>query len=188
MRRTTVWIANVLFAVALSFFSICGAVADEVNLNSPAETAAQPITSVNLLFDARDGRKLNLIMYGVREGQKEALKNALEGHYGSQPLKLVDTVFTDAEKYDNEPERKIDNGYCWAGSISNMLWNSGWAKNYVNPQTGNKFASEDEVFAYYFFKVQQLRSREYRGGGGLVFYGRILQSDLFPGGDADKRQ
>jgi hypothetical protein len=50
MRRTTVWIANVLFAVALSFFSICGAVADEVNLNSPAETAAQPITSVNLFL------------------------------------------------------------------------------------------------------------------------------------------
>ena len=171
MRRTTVWIANVLFAVALSFFSICGAVADEVNLNSPAETAAQPITSVNLLFDARDGRKLNLIMYGVREGQKEALKNALEHHYGSQPLKLVDTVFTDAEKYDNEPERKIDNGYCWAGSISNMLWNSGWAKNYVNPQTGNKFASEDEVFAYYFSKFSNFGVGNIAGAVDWFFMG-----------------
>ena len=89
MRKTTVWIAAALFAAVLSFFSISGAAAKEVNLNSPAGTAAQPITSVNLLFNAPDGRKLNLIIYGVREGQKAALKNALESHYGSEPLKIT---------------------------------------------------------------------------------------------------
>ncbi len=121
MRKTTVWIAAALFAAVLSFFSISGAAAKEVNLNSPAGTAAQPITSVNLLFNAPDGRKLNLIIYGVREGQKAALKNALESHYGSEPLKLIDAPFTDAEKYEHEADRKIDFGFCWACSISNML-------------------------------------------------------------------
>lgn len=104
------WIAGVLLAAILSIFSVCGAVADDpssgtatqpvvpVHLNSSAETATQPIESVNLLFNAPGGRKLNLIMYGVREGQKTALKKALEDYYSTSilinmPLKLIDAPF-----------------------------------------------------------------------------------------------
>ena len=196
MRKRTMWIAAVLLAAVLSCFSVCGAVAVDddpespsgtaaqpvvsVNLNSPEGTATQPIQSVNLLFDTPGGQQLNLIMYGVREGQIEALKNALRDHCGSignEPLKLIDAPFTDAEKYEHErdEDRSIDSGYCWACSISNMLWNSGWAKNYVNPlsPTNSKFASEDEVFAYYYSKFSNFGVGNIAGAVDWFFMGEF---------------
>ena len=184
------WIAGVLLAALLSLFSVCGAAAEDpssgtatqpvvpVNLNSPTGTAEEPMTSANLLFDAPDGRKLNLIMYGVREGQKTALKKALEDYYSTSilinmPLKLIDAPFTDAEKYEHDPDKKIDSGYCWACSVSNILWNSGWAKQCINPITGSKFASEDEVFAYYYSRFSNYGVGNIAGAIDWFFMGEF---------------
>ena len=179
-------------AALLSLFSVCGAAAEDpssgtatqpvvpVHLNSSAETATQPIESVNLLFNAPGGRKLNLIMYGVREGQKTALKKALEDYYSTSilinmPLKLIDAPFIDAEKYEHDPDRKIDSGYCWACSVSNMLWNSGWAKNCTKPlsSTNSKFASEDEVFAYYYSRFSNYGVGNIAGAVDWFFMGEF---------------
>ena len=125
----------------------------EVPLNSGANREAD-FLSVNETFATSAGPR-NLILYGLREGQKEPVLSALEKYWDPEKpvlLKLTDDAFPDAEKYDSDELRDIDSGLCWASSVSNMLWISGWAKEIVNPRSGEPFASEDDLFDYYFSK------------------------------------
>lgn len=125
----------------------------EVQLNSGANREAG-FLSVNETFATSAGPR-SLILYGLREGQEAPVLAALEKYWNPDspvPLKLIDDAFPDAEKYVSDELRDIDSGLCWASSVSNMLWISGWAKGIVNPRSGEPFASEDDLFDYYFSK------------------------------------
>ena len=65
-----------------------------------------------------------------------------------QAYKLIVDSVVDAEKFSTAIE-DYDSQLCWAATASNMLWTSGYAQAAVNPMTGEKFASEDEVFNYF---------------------------------------
>ena len=102
-----------------------------------------------------DSGPYDLIMYGLKEGNKEAVIDALEENYdpgGGSVLTLVDDAIADAEKYDSDPVEmwnSYDSRQCWAASAANMLWMAGWAEEVVNPDSDAPFTSEDEVFAYF---------------------------------------
>lgn len=122
-----------------------------IELNSGAVKGAA-LTSLNAGFTSPAGN-WNLVMCGLAEEQKASVLSALSQSFdpdAALPLKLIDSAFTDAEKYSKDSERDIDSGLCWAGSVSNLLWMSGWAKEFADPRTGRTFTSEDDVFDYYF--------------------------------------
>lgn len=54
----------------------------------------------------------------------------------------------DAEKYSTDVTG-YDAQHCWAATASNILWTTGYAKQAVNPLTGQNFTNEDEVMAYF---------------------------------------
>lgn len=121
----------------------------ELNTGAAKGTA---FTSLNAGFTSPAG-SLNLVMCGLTEEQKTPVLSALSQFFdpnAARPLKLIDNAFTDAEKFSHDEERDIDNGLCWAASVSNMLWMSGWAGEFRDPRNGRTFTSEDDVFDYYF--------------------------------------
>jgi hypothetical protein len=127
----------------------------EIDLNSGA-ARSDTFISVNEQFETDQGT-YQLIMYGLKEENKDALLQALSEAYDAdqeEALTIRDTAFADAEKFNAYPadERTPgeDSGLCWAASASNMLWMSGWVPRLVNPDTGSIFTSEDDVFAYYY--------------------------------------
>ena len=64
--------------------------------------------------------------------------------------------FVDAEKWNSLADtydETNDSNQCWAASISNMLWISGWTKGYNNPVSGQPFGSEDDIFRYFNEKI-----------------------------------
>jgi len=149
--------ACLMLSVMMSVLSFSAAETDEyiepvsLELNSGA-VKGTGLTSLNTGFTSPAG-SWNLVMCGLAEEQKAPVLSALSQSFDPDsrcPLKLVDDAFTDAEKYSTDPERDIDSGLCWAGSISNLLWMSGWAKEFADPRTGRTFSSEDDVFDYYF--------------------------------------
>lgn len=122
-----------------------------LELNSGAAKGAA-LSSLSAVFSSPAG-SWNLIMSGLAEEQKTPVLSALSESFDPnalRPLKLIDNAFTDAEKYSLDGDLDIDDGLCWAASVSNMLWMSGWAKEFADPRTGRSFTSEDDVFDYYF--------------------------------------
>ena len=108
--------------------------------------------SVHRRFTSKAG-ELELIMTGLTEDSAEYILEALKDYdpAGSDPLTLVHKDLVDAEKWDNDPdpdEEEYDSNQCWAASISNMLWMSGWAEGLTDPRTGSAFRSEDAIFEY----------------------------------------
>ena len=160
-----------------------------VEVNSGAQRSADFI-SVDDAFVTPDGT-FNLVMGGLKEGNRKAVLEALEKYYavGSQaPLALVDEAFPDAEKYDNQPEVNrltgegfFDSMHCWAASTSNILWVSGWAPRIVNPNTGKPFSSEDDVFEYFNSSFSDAGS-EAKSGIDWFFMGEYFLISY--GGDA----
>ena len=166
---SAVWIA----------MTAAGASAGEnaVEVGSGAERSA-PCVSVNDYFSVREGtERFRLIMCGLKEQQKEPVLTALSRAYdpeSEEPLKLTDDAFTDAEKYDSDdPGEESDSGLCWAAAVSNMLWMSGWAGNYANPQNGRPFTSEDEVFDYYWSRFTNLGVGNIPGAVDWFFMGEF---------------
>lgn len=90
------------------------------------------------------------------EGENPVIENAgdvvvVVVGVSSQPEgydEVEDPDIIDAEKYSLDVA-DYDQLLCWAASASDMLWMAGYAENCVNPQTGELFQSEDEVFDYF---------------------------------------
>ena len=71
----------------------------------------------------------------------------------------VNTVFPDQTGLIDAEKTSLNNTYleedqqdsnlCWAASAANMLWYSGWGAQAINPETGEAFASEDELFHWF---------------------------------------
>lgn len=125
-----------------------------IDLDSGAERSSS-FVSVNAPF-SNDAGTFQLVMYGLKDVNKDVFLQALADHYdpsSGAPVKIKDNAFADAEKFESEPEDwrspDADASLCWAASASNMLWMSGWTEGLTNPDSGTPFASEDEVFAYY---------------------------------------
>ncbi len=123
-----------------------------VDLNS-GEARGAGYVAVNENFRAEsDGTDYRLIMNGLKVGNKTAFINAVAQNFNPEvdrAIKIVDEALPDAEKYDVDLETDIDSSLCWAASVANQLWVSGWAEHLTNPETGLNFSSEDEVFTYY---------------------------------------
>lgn len=125
-----------------------------IDLGSTAEKE-DPGVSVDESFQAADGHEYQITMNGLKEDNKDEFIQCLSDHYdaqGSNELKIIDDAFFDAEKWDCVEAEQYWNDYdyahCWAASVSNMLWISGWGEQMNNPDTGASFTSEDEIFEY----------------------------------------
>lgn len=150
-----------------------------VELNSGAERNGE-FTTVNKEFQTENGT-LALIMNGLKDGNKDLLLAALAKYYDAESdkmVKVIDAALPDAEKWDayDESVEAYDYGHCWAASASNMLWVSGWAGRFVNPDTGAKYSSEDEVFTTY--------NRSFSNAGAPVDRGIdwFFMGEFCPGG------
>ncbi|MBR3667666.1 MAG: hypothetical protein IKN66_11010 [Ruminococcus sp.] len=130
----------------------------EVRIDSGAERGAG-FVSVNRTFTTDKGT-YQLILTGLKEDNKEAVVKAIEENYdpdASDGIRLVDDAFPDCEKYltsghlpeESEITLEYDSKHCWAGSVSNMLWISGWADGLSDPDRERKFSSEDHIFEYF---------------------------------------
>ncbi len=124
-----------------------------IELNSGAERNGD-FVSVNENF-VTDNGAYRLTMTGLKENNKNAVLEAFMANFDPQSkkaIKLTDSSFADAEKWDNDPmifDYEFDAAQCWAASASNMLWISGWTKGLADPKTGLPFESEDDIFAYF---------------------------------------
>ena len=126
------------------------------NNNNVTDTGTQinsGFISVNETVSTSDGI-YQLIMTGLKQENKERIINELSDHFspgGEISLKITDDAIPDAEKWDlsNISPNGYDALHCWAASAANMLWISGWANGYVNPRTGQPYASEDEIFSFF---------------------------------------
>ena len=173
-RNLPAWL---LFSVLASFAALpalaeSGGGVQRLFLSSGAGRDSA-FVSVNASFSTSAGPR-NLVMYGLREAQKEPLLAALSQSYdpkGTVPLKIEDPAFADAEKYDADSD--LDSALCWAASVSNILWMSGWAGEYTSPRSGKPFASEDEVFDYYFSKFTNLGIDNIAGAVDWFFMGEF---------------
>ncbi len=150
MKKIERTIKNFIFLILLSAVIVSGCFAKTVYSDD------DPYISVNETFVAGNGSTYQLIMYGLKQSNKEIVIDELIKSFDPdsiEPLKITDDSLPDCEKYNNEDNGpawlSYDSAKCWAASASNMLWISGWANNAVNPDTGNCFASEDEVFDFY---------------------------------------
>jgi len=124
----------------------------EIELGSGAERGPG-FVSANEFFEAGKGT-YDLILCGLKEENRAAVLKALSEYYDpdvENPIRFVDSAFPDAEKYDNSAGT-YDSEHCWAGSVSNMLWMTGWAEGFSDPHTGADFSSEDDVFQYFNVK------------------------------------
>ena len=131
-----------------------------INLESSAVRDGNFI-SVNKEFQTDTGKELTLFMTGLKaadgdnSGNVETFIRCLEENYHileeGNSLKIIDDAFCDAEKWDLYDDGfGYDNGRCWAASISNMLWLSGWTEYLDEAEEGApEFSSEDEIFAVF---------------------------------------
>ena len=89
----------------------------------------------------------------------ENLTNTLEtvAYYYNQLdkycLKMVNKLYVDAEKYCTDTIG-FDQNHCWAGTLSNMLWLSGWAKELASEASTSEYAKNyssnvDRVMEYF---------------------------------------
>ena len=155
-KHITAFFTALVLIAALFPVSVFAATDEEivVDVNSGAERSNSFITINEELKDKAKG--LNLIMYGLTEDNKDAVIDIVSSTFDSskeQVIKYVDDAFVDAEKFNAAPDEEnahpYDHALCWAGSISNLLWMSGWAENLSSPLSGKEFLSEDDVFTYF---------------------------------------
>ena len=109
--------------------------------------------SVRKAFTAKSG-EYELVMTGLTEDSAAYVLESLKelDLNANAPLKIVHKELVDAEKWKKDlqfDEDKYDSNQCWAASIANMLWMSGWTKGLTDPRTGSAFTSEDSVFEYF---------------------------------------
>lgn len=79
--------------------------------------------------------------------------------------KIEDPDLVDAEKRTLIPDQEdedCDSMLCWAASISNTLWMTGWGEHMTNPLSGRSFTSEDDIFQYFVKSF-------YDGGNNMDF-------------------
>ena len=138
-----------------------------------SECANAPYQTVTVIMN--DPEQLTITMKGISEDNRDRILTQVEQgvdimimYNGSMKLEIQN--LTDAEKYHLSG---YDKELCWAGTAADMLWISGYAQQAVNPQTGNYFQSEDEVFDYFrhIFKDE-------RGNPGVAL-------NIYFTGDAD---
>lgn len=60
-----------------------------------------------------------------------------------------DWVFTDDDFRNVDYDDWGDNGMCWAGSASDMLWNAGWAQLAAQKNPDRSFNNVDDLFNYF---------------------------------------
>jgi len=118
------------------------------------EIQGNGFVSIDETFETCDGKMRELIMTGLKPGNKDLMLKCLSEHYQEGedpvPLKIIDEAFCDAEKYDNSDEQAgYDSLQCWAASAANMLWISGWTDYLEYPEGMQLFSSEDEIFQLY---------------------------------------
>ncbi len=58
---------------------------------------------------------------------------------------------------------EYDSKHCWAGTVSNMLWISGWADGLSDPDRGRRFGLEDHIFEYFNEHFMDSGSEIYAG-------------------------
>ena len=156
-------IVAVLYILIFPITSYAEDAFNVVDLNSDAPRGAGFVSINDNFIAAKDNStEYNLIMCGLKEGNKNAVKTALENNYvyyttsvysDDLSVKLVDNAFPDAEKYDANDTNGYDSQQCWAASVSNMLWMSGWAEHYNDVISQAPFSSEDDVFRLYNRKI-----------------------------------
>ena len=130
-------------------------------IRDSTKTHNNEIIPIDVNFISADNKKLRLTMTGLTNANTGSMLTALRtsfldsGEGSDTPIKVVDDSFIDAEKWDmkEEPQTEYFYGYdtfhCWAAACANMLWLSGWADGITNPETGQPFSSEDDIFEYY---------------------------------------
>ncbi len=111
------------------------------------EGGLPPAVQVDL---AGDG---SLVCYidGIPEESAEEVSSRAKESFRSDEV-LEDPVIIDAEKKTIISDREnpdCDSMLCWSAAISDMLWATGWGEQMTDPQSGNKFASEDELMDYF---------------------------------------
>ncbi len=102
--------------------------------------------------------ELLLIMTGLTEGNITYTADTMQefDYAAGTALKLVDEAYVDAEKWDTYSENQDDDedsNLCWASSVADLLWISGWANGKINTCTGQAFTSEDDIFRFYNNKI-----------------------------------
>ncbi|MCF0143415.1 MAG: hypothetical protein HUJ75_08580, partial [Parasporobacterium sp.] len=139
------------------------------DFNFESSTNAAGVITYKLSWKA-GGRDYESAFTGIKsELSEEQLKTIADKSTASEVAELradgAENKFTDAEKTSRllpdgsgqpvEPTdfQKLDHWgetqLCWAASLSNILWNTGWAAKAVNPTTGEAFKNEDELFQFY---------------------------------------
>ncbi|MBR6222683.1 MAG: Ig-like domain-containing protein [Lachnospiraceae bacterium] len=169
-------VLSVMLAIAMAGATFSGSgttayagdseVVKVIDVPGTAESGAGYI-SVNEEITTASGKR-RVILNGLKEGNKEAMVKAIEANYNESEdttLKFVNKALPDAEKWDADalPENEYDSKFCWAATISNMLWTSGWAEKMKSPDTGKNFTSEDELFTFF--------SGRFANGGGDIRVG-----------------
>ena len=100
---------------------------------APGEDAARRITACCVL-----GKEMTLTGPGLVDAEKASAR--LPGAFGT-PVTAPDRV---RERYNWG-----DSNLCWAGSVSDMLEITGWARRAADPRTGAPFSGEDAVFGLF---------------------------------------
>lgn len=129
-------IASVILILAILLTAIPGAFADE-NEGGALEV---PVGEEGLVC----------YVTGVPEDKQSELAAEIQSSFPE--IKLDENVLTDAEKKtlnEDLSDPDCDSRLCWAASISNTLWETGWGENVQNPDTGESFSSEDDLMAYF---------------------------------------
>ena len=118
---------------------------------------------------SNDSHSYEMCVSGLTEEFTNDQINTLIGAFLSEtPATIESDDFIDAEKFSvymhgdvgnwvftDDDFRKVDyddwgdNGMCWAGSASDMLWNTGWAQLATQKNPDLAFKNVDDVFNYF---------------------------------------
>ena len=141
------------------------------------------LTTLSRDITTADGQNLRVLIGSVTAENSDAVADAISANLDfstDTPLKLVHADFVDAEKWNTDSNKGLnDSALCWAASTASVLWSSGWAKQAINPATGAYFTSEDEVFTYF--------TENFRNTGGEAqcgldwFFDGVYQETSFNG-------
>lgn len=102
-------------------------------------------------FENVNTEGLSVYLRGVKEEYRKETFDVINQYIGmilesGKNLNIKNPAFIDAEKYKF---KGYDSNHCWAATSANILWTTGYAQKAINPMTGRRFTSEDEVLTYF---------------------------------------
>lgn len=155
MRKMFCKIATFSMALGLMLSAnINAAAAEDITTiyitEDPGTIEERELTSCRV--DSEDGQ-YTVIVNGVTDHNKEEytekILEAIPNLSKDAPVKFVNNMFVDSEKYIYTKEG-YDAYHCWLASTANMLVISGWNEGFENPilQEGTK-SYEDEILLFF---------------------------------------